>query len=190
MSAAGRLFVPAGRPPESPKKKRMQRKPEPIMSEPAHHNARQAEAAPREAERESVRDDNPHILVADDEPAIRELFCMMLCEAFPEYVVDSAANGEEAVRAFCRSRPRVVVLDLHMPVMDGQAAFLKIRRLCEERNWRMPSVVFCTGFAPPAMIRRVVTGSTLHGFLSKPVAEATLVRHVRERLARTGEGGP
>jgi len=73
-------------------------------------------------------------------------------------------------------------MDLHMPVMDGQQAFLELKRMCESRGWEMPSVVFCTGFIPPDSIREVIARQPRHALLSKPVTGDKLVDAVKARL--------
>src|SRR5690606_23753396 len=72
------------------------------------------------------RDGKPsRILVVDDDPSIRELLRQELTEA--GYVVDSVADGREAVAAVRRDRPDLIVLDVMMPEMNGfdVAAVLK-----------------------------------------------------------------
>lgn len=59
-----------------------------------------------------------HILVADDEPAIRRLIRLTLGD---EHRVEEAADGAEALRYLVRERPDVVLLDVAMPIMDGLA---------------------------------------------------------------------
>jgi CheY-like chemotaxis protein len=67
------------------------------------------------------------ILVVDDEKNIRLLFEEELIEA--GYIVLTAANGEEALQVFKKTRPDLVLLDLKMPGMHGVAALEKIREL-------------------------------------------------------------
>ncbi|MFC1463038.1 response regulator [Verrucomicrobiota bacterium] len=122
------------------------------------------------------------ILLVDDEGAIRRLFQLILAAALPDCRIDVAADGAEAVRCFTEGRHRVLVMDLHMPVMDGQTAFCKIQELCESGSLEMPAVVFCTGFAPPDVVTRVVEGSGKHCLLSKPVSGDVLTEAVRSRL--------
>lgn len=65
------------------------------------------------------------VLVADDEPAIRETVTFVL--ETEGYRVVGAANGEEALR-LCRSeRPRAVLLDVNMPRKDGFAVCREIK---------------------------------------------------------------
>ena len=131
-----------------------------------------------------VRCDPTRVLVVDDEKTILRLFQMILSSALTGRVIDTAVNGEEGVKTFVAGHHGVIVMDLHMPVMDGQAAFSKIFNYCKTHNWEMPSVVFCTGFAPPDSIRDVLGDGSKHCLLSKPVSGESLVNVVTGRLPK------
>lgn len=122
------------------------------------------------------------VLIVDDEEGIRGLFSMIIAHDLPDVLLDEARNGEEALNQFQRERHRVLIMDLHMPVMDGLTAFSKIQQFCESASIRMPAVIFCSGFAPPRRVRDIVSGSTRHFLLSKPVKSDVLVRAIRTRL--------
>lgn len=70
------------------------------------------------------------VLVADDQALFREALQMLLDVRAEIEVVGQAANGEEAVRRSAVLAPDVVLMDLHMPVLDGAAA---TRRLNAEQ---------------------------------------------------------
>jgi CheY-like chemotaxis protein len=59
----------------------------------------------------------PHVLVVDDEPALRELMADAL--ESEGYRVSTASNGSEALEALRLGAPDLIVLDLMMPVLDG-----------------------------------------------------------------------
>ncbi|MGH2485805.1 MAG: response regulator [Ktedonobacterales bacterium] len=60
----------------------------------------------------------PTVLVVDDEAPIRKMLTEVLkLEGFP---VETAVNGREALDMLARSGPRVVLLDISMPVMTGR----------------------------------------------------------------------
>jgi CheY-like chemotaxis protein len=122
------------------------------------------------------------ILVVDDSRGIRELFRIMLHAALPDREISVAENGKVAVERFERERPGVLLMDLNMPVMDGETAFIEIDRLCRAKGWRVPAVVFCTGYAPPDLIRSLTDGETPHYLLTKPVSEDELVGAIRRCL--------
>ena len=58
-----------------------------------------------------------HILVADDEPHIRELVRLYLAKE--GHNIDLASDGPEALEKALRLKPDLVVLDLMMPKLDG-----------------------------------------------------------------------
>ena len=62
------------------------------------------------------------ILLVDDQPLTRVGFGLLLGAEPDLDVVGEAADGVEAVRAARRLRPRVVLMDVRMPVMDGVEA--------------------------------------------------------------------
>lgn len=126
--------------------------------------------------------DHTRVLLVDDDDAIRALFHLILSTVMPERSFEEARNGQEALDCFGHGHHAVLLMDLHMPIMDGQSAFLEIEKLCRARRWALPSVVFCTGFAPPDMVHRVVEASSMHSVLLKPVSSEALVSAVRNRL--------
>lgn len=86
-------------------------------------------SAPRRERAENGRTIYPHrrVLVVDDVALNRELFLEMLAQHGCE--VDLAADGEEAVACVQRQAYDLVLMDVHMPVMDGMAAARAIRAL-------------------------------------------------------------
>ena len=71
----------------------------------------------------------PAVLVAEDEPIIRDLLGLMLEGlGFPAW---SAADGQEAEDLYLRHRDEIAaaVLDLHMPRLDGPATLRALRGL-------------------------------------------------------------
>ena len=62
------------------------------------------------------------ILICDDQALFREGLRTLLSVQPDFKVVGEAKNGEEAIRLSILSRPRVVLMDLRMPVMDGVTA--------------------------------------------------------------------
>lgn len=59
----------------------------------------------------------PTVLVVDDDPAIRKMIQEVL--SLEGYPTETAANGQEALDLLTKSGPRVVLLDLQMPIFDG-----------------------------------------------------------------------
>ena len=121
------------------------------------------------------------VLIADDERAIRDVFRRVVTYGLPDCRVDLAVNGAEAVEFFRSVHHAVVLMDLFMPVMNGQEAFEEISAICEAERWDMPAVIFCTGFDPPDGIRAIVAQNSKHCLLLKPVDHDTLLEELTSR---------
>lgn len=66
------------------------------------------------------------VLVVDDQKIVREGLATIL-DLLPEVsVIGTAGNGAEALELVARRRPDVVLMDLHMPVLDGVGATRRI----------------------------------------------------------------
>lgn len=127
------------------------------------------------------------VLIVDDEAGIRDLFSMILTHDLPQAILGQACNGQEGVEHFREYHDQVLIMDLHMPIMDGLTAFSKIAEICTEDSLEMPAFVFCTGYAPPDAVRRIVSTCLRHHLLSKPVRSETLVDIIRNRLETNGQ---
>lgn len=76
------------------------------------------------------------ILVVDDSPVERVLVEGLLCKN-PDYTVELAADGREALAAIAANPPDLVVTDLVMPEMDG----LELVRTMRSRCPRIPAIL-------------------------------------------------
>ncbi len=106
------------------------------------------------------------VLVVDDDPGIRTFMSIAL--RMEGFVVDTAADGAEALDKARRSTPDAIVLDMMMPKMDGRA-FIDAWR-AEPANRQAPVVVMSAGSAPIG-----VDESGVQAFLAKPFDLDTLL---------------
>ncbi|MDE2018941.1 MAG: response regulator [Patescibacteria group bacterium] len=93
----------------------------------------------------------PLILVVDDEENFREIFRTKLTAA--GFRVETAVNGAEGVQKAKQLKPKLVLMDVKMPVMDGAAAALALREDPETRNVK---VAFLTSLGDPRADMRPV----------------------------------
>lgn len=74
------------------------------------------------------------VLIAEDNAINRELVAAIISVTYPDVTVLEAEDGETAVAIYCEHRPQMVLMDLHMPKMDGVTSALSIRRAETEFN--------------------------------------------------------
>jgi len=102
----------------------------------------------------------PRVLVADDEPSVRDLLAKTL--ALAEYDVDLAIDGRAAVERLRVLSYDLLITDLKMPGADGLTVIREARRLKAD----IP-IIIITGFSSEASaIEAVNLGVT--GYLTKP----------------------
>jgi DNA-binding NarL/FixJ family response regulator len=113
------------------------------------------------------------VLVVDDDALVRAGLGMLLAGAGDIEIVGEAADGSEVERAVAEHQPRVVLMDIRMPGMDGLAATEIVRG-----RERPPEVIVLTTFdADDHVLRALRAGAS--GFLLKDTPPADIVRAIR-----------
>jgi CheY-like chemotaxis protein len=115
------------------------------------------------------------LLVAEDNPVNRLIIQAMLQRLGAEVV--EAEDGAAAVQLAKEQAQRLdaVLMDLHMPVVDGLAATQQLR--ADPATARLPIHAFTA--AALEQERAAALAAGMNGFLTKPVVEAELVRLLR-----------
>ena len=122
------------------------------------------------------------VLVAEDHPVNRNYMAALL-EGMG-HRAHFTANGEEAVEAARVQRFDVILMDLHMPVLDGVGATQAIRALTDRRRSTVPIVALTADAFPETQDRCLVAG--MNDFLTKPVSPPVLATCLR-RLFGSGD---
>jgi CheY-like chemotaxis protein len=122
----------------------------------------------------------PLILAVEDNPVNQKVIRLMLSKL--GYAVDIAANGQEAIAALRRKTYEVVLMDEHMPIMDGFATTRYIRQAQAAGTHGFPPGLRIIAMTANAMNgdREACLAAGMDDYLSKPVKTEIL----REMLAR------
>jgi diguanylate cyclase (GGDEF)-like protein/PAS domain S-box-containing protein len=116
------------------------------------------------------------ILVVDDDPVMRRMARHAL--ARDGLRVAEAADGVQALDMFRQARPHLILLDGMMPVLDGFAACVELRKLPEGAS---TPVLMVTALDDDASVDRAFdAGAT--DYITKPVHWGVLRRRVRHLL--------
>jgi DNA-binding response OmpR family regulator len=126
----------------------------------------------------AVAEERPLVLVADDDDDIRALVSYRLERS--GYAVVAASDGEEALDLALEHRPRLAVLDVMMPKLDGYQLTRRLRELDETR--RMP-VILLTARAQEADVARGFDAGA-DDYIRKPFSPQELRARVQAILGR------
>jgi signal transduction histidine kinase len=119
------------------------------------------------------------ILLVDDHPMNREIGAGLL--ALVGCQVETADNGEQAVAKAARGGFDIILMDIHMPRMDGLAATRAIRAL-DGAQGEVPIIAMSADALPQQVERCYAAGMVDH--LAKPVQREVLYAKVNRWLAR------
>jgi signal transduction histidine kinase/response regulator of citrate/malate metabolism len=122
----------------------------------------------------------PLVLAVEDNPVNQKVVRLMLSKL--GFAVDIAANGQEAIAALRRKSYVVVLMDEHMPIMDGFATTRYIRQAQAAGTHGFPPGLRIIAMTANAMNgdREACIAAGMDDYMSKPVKTEVL----REMLAR------
>lgn len=122
----------------------------------------------------------PHILVVEDDPAVRNLVTTAL--DLHGYDVEKAETGELAIMEAASRNPDLIMLDLGLPDIDGVEVITKIR------GWSaVPIIVISARIEDSDKIGALDAGAD--DYLTKPFSVEELLARVRASLRRSGMAG-
>ncbi len=117
------------------------------------------------------------ILVIDDEPQIRKMFCQMLSKK--GYTIIEACDGNEGIKQYHENKPDLVITDLVMPEKEGIETIIALRKEFPEAK-----IIAISGGGrnhPDAYLDFAKTLGAERTF-SKPIDWPKLTEAVRELL--------
>ncbi|GAB78675.1 two component transcriptional regulator, LuxR family [Austwickia chelonae] len=117
------------------------------------------------------------VLIVDDQELMLQALKVFVGQAEDMTVVGDARNGVEAVERCRELRPDVVLMDLHMPLLNGVDA---TRRILAEQP-RIKVIAVTTFAGPEAIVPALCAGAS--GYLLKDSEPELLVRSIREVIA-------
>lgn len=117
---------------------------------------------------------SPLILIAEDDPLIRELVSTRL--GIAGYRTSTAADGVEAMRLCRAERPDAAILDINLPGLNGFELLGSIRKTFPARP--IPILMLTARHASDDVARAIKLGAS--DYLTKPFQDA----HLLFRVAR------
>ncbi len=122
------------------------------------------------------------VLLVEDNEANQAVQQMMLEEM--GFLVDIACHGGEAIEMSANKHYDLVLMDIHMPVLDGCAATKRIRHREKDTDRHLP-IIAVTATATAEDLERCKRAG-MDDFLAKPVAQSTLAKVIKKWLSAEG----
>lgn len=117
------------------------------------------------------------ILIIDDHPLVRDGIRRALELEQHFYVIAEAGNGDEALRLTSSLRPDVVLMDIHLPGIDGLGLTRLIRRCCPRA-----AIVILTICTPAAFASKAAAAGAA-AYCSKDIEASALVSVINRVVA-------
>lgn len=119
----------------------------------------------------------PTVLIVDDDPRICS-FVKIAVEQALECTVLTAITGTEGLEKARREKPRLILLDIIMPDVDGLEV---LRQIKEDPRLQSTRVVMLTGRTDREALRKSLYWYA-EEFLSKPIPPGLLIEKVAKHL--------
>jgi two-component system, sensor histidine kinase and response regulator len=142
--------------------------------------AEREETLPTESISSPVADKRLRILLAEDNEVNQRVALYQL--RMLDHQVDLARNGVEALKLFDENEYDAVLMDIHMPELDGYATTTEIRRR-EGGRKHIPIIAMTANALPEDREKCLAAGMDEH--LAKPVQAPALVRILEQCVANT-----
>ena len=120
-----------------------------------------------------------HILVVEDEPAIREMTCFNLQQA--GYSTSEAVNSDEALTSIANQRPDLILLDWMIPGISGIELAHRLAR--EEASADIPIIMLTARGEEEEKIRGLEAG--VDDYMTKPFSPRELIARIKAVLRRS-----
>ena len=116
------------------------------------------------------------VLIVDDIPVNIILLKTMLART--NVGILTATNGENALEIVRKQKPELVLLDIHMPVMDGMEVLKEIK--ADSELEKIPVIMVSAYTSAEDIERSMSLGAS--GFIKKPVIMDNLISSVKSEL--------
>ena len=118
---------------------------------------------------------NPTILIVDDALFTRTMLRNILTENGFKAVVE-AETGTEAIWAYERWQPDLVIMDINMPEMDGMTAVGNIMNIDPEAR-----IIICSALGEPHLMKEALEAGVIE-FIMKPFQPEKVIEAIDKAL--------
>lgn len=121
------------------------------------------------------------VLIVDDEEPVRDLIREAIQTWHPEWQVDEASNGVEALERALENPPDLILLDIVMPDMGGLLVCQKVRQNASTMHAR---IIFITAKRNPAFANTAFSLGC-DDFVVKPFELSDLIQKANRLMQKS-----
>jgi DNA-binding response OmpR family regulator len=125
----------------------------------------------------SKRKINNTVLIIEDEMPLQKVLKEKL--TYEGFIVSQAFNGEEGLKAAIQDRPDLILLDILMPIMDGNVMLKKLRTDAWGKNAK---VILITNLNEKSMIDEATENGALDYIVKSDWKIADVVKKIKNAL--------
>lgn len=122
---------------------------------------------PKTDDQVKVSDAEKVILIAEDVKMNMVLAKFLIKKMLPKATLLEAEDGKIALEILQRQHIDLILMDIHMPELDGMEATRRIRLLNDEVKRNIPIVALTAGALPAERQKAIEAG--MNGFVTKPI---------------------
>ncbi|HKV36077.1 MAG TPA: PAS domain S-box protein [Pyrinomonadaceae bacterium] len=148
--------------------------------DPARAEERRREVERRRSKRGTVRLDDVHVLLVEDDDDSRKLLGTMLKRYGAR--VTSTKSAAEALNVFSSEIPDLLISDIGMPDEDGYEFIRKLRALPPEKGGQTPAIAL-TGYASRKDRERALAAG-YHQHIAKPIEQTEMITAIAALVGR------
>jgi DNA-binding NarL/FixJ family response regulator len=135
-------------------------------------------AKPRNAGEQSIASQQKEtdvisVLLVDDHALMREGLCQLLELEQDMHIVGEAVNGFDALQKIRHLRPQIVLMDIHMPMVDGISVTRQVTR-----EFPSIAVIMLTMYRQPQQVLEAMRNGA-RGYLLKSATSVELTQAIR-----------
>jgi CheY-like chemotaxis protein len=125
-----------------------------------------------------------YILLAEDNRLNQRVAALLFKQLGIQF--DLVSNGKEAVELVKKKRYDIILMDIHMPIMDGLEATRKIRAFETKTKISLPNYIVALSASEVLENRAVCTDAGMDEFMEKPMKEPILRELIFRIMSKSG----
>ncbi|MDX1959666.1 MAG: ATP-binding protein, partial [Leptospiraceae bacterium] len=135
-----------------------------------------------ETEQEFPKEILDKVLIVEDNKVNLKLAKAMMTKIVPEIKIVEAENGLEAIEKYKQEKPKLILMDIQMPIMDGIQSTIEIRKLEREEKYKVTIVAITAGTKDETQENCMKAG--INEFLTKPIIKDDLKKIINKKFTQ------